>query len=139
TFAALLDEYRTGSATSLAVPQGRDAAIEALRGNDAVRRQFRPEQVPRLVDLYVRQDRIEWEYRPRTKGLRGDVLLLIPTRDPGADARAVHDSWTPFIHGRIEQHLVDSSTEDMLSADSAAVVGRVLSAWLLEGAPRNAK
>ncbi|MFC5833505.1 non-ribosomal peptide synthetase [Nonomuraea insulae] len=100
-----------------------DAVCLALDDSTSLRQQgFTTGQIRRLVDLHLNNPRIEWDYRPSEKSLRGRVHLFAADADDAARPVPVVETWRPYIDGDIIVHRYPGTTDDLLTGD---LVGRV--------------
>ncbi|MFI7453019.1 amino acid adenylation domain-containing protein [Nonomuraea sp. NPDC049714] len=113
-----------------------DAVSSALDGSKSLREQgFTPGQVRRLVDIGLNNPRIEWDYRPPEKALRGPVHLFAADADDAGRPIPIVETWRPYIDGDITVHHYAGTTDDLLAGQLIDRVGSDLDE-VLEGGVR---
>ncbi|MEV0634721.1 amino acid adenylation domain-containing protein [Streptomyces sp. NPDC050619] len=89
------------------------------------------EELLTLVDVTARNRRLIEEFAPRS--YRGDLLFFTAAQDPDAGAYT-YTSWRPYVDGRIDNHDIPCTHDEMTRPDSLTRIGPVLATRLAETA-----
>ncbi|MGZ9928641.1 amino acid adenylation domain-containing protein [Streptomyces sp. NC-S4] len=113
-------------------PVDRAEAVGAIRDSQGLLAGFDEALLGSIVDTNVHCVRLL--SRSRTLRYRGDVLFFTASRStPAAEAPGL--VWPAYLDGRIEEHVLDCSHDDLMSPAVLAQIGPVLARALAPGGP----
>ncbi|MFJ6483569.1 amino acid adenylation domain-containing protein [Streptomyces sp. NPDC091682] len=113
-------------------PVDRAQAVGAIRDSQGLLAGFDEALLGAIVDTNVHCVRLL--SRSRTLRYRGDVLFFTASRStPAAEAPGL--VWPAYLDGRIEEHVLDCSHDDLMSPAVLAQIGPVLARALASAGP----
>ncbi|WUA40401.1 amino acid adenylation domain-containing protein [Streptomyces sp. NBC_00273] len=113
-------------------PVDRAEAVGAIRDSQGLLAGFDEALLGAIVDTNVHCVRLL--SRSRTLRYRGDVLFFTASRSTPAE-EAPGLVWPAHLDGRIEEHVLDCSHDDLMSPAVLAQIGPVLARALASGGP----
>ncbi|WTA23136.1 amino acid adenylation domain-containing protein [Streptomyces sp. NBC_00853] len=113
-------------------PVDRAEAVGAIRDSQGLLAGFDEALLGAIVDTNVHCVRLL--SRSRTLRYRGDVLFFTASRSTPAE-EAPGLVWPAYLDGRIEEHVLDCSHDDLMSPTVLAQIGPVLARALASGGP----
>ncbi|MER6444397.1 amino acid adenylation domain-containing protein [Streptomyces venezuelae] len=113
-------------------PVDRAEAVGAIRDSQGLLAGFDEALLGAIVDTNVHCVRLL--SRSRTLRYRGDVLFFTASRSTPAD-EAPGLVWPAYLDGRIEEHVLDCSHDDLMSPGVLAEIGPVLARALASALP----
>ncbi|MGP3689624.1 amino acid adenylation domain-containing protein [Streptomyces sp. IBSNAI002] len=111
-------------------PVDRAEAIAAIRDSQGLLAGFDEELLGAIVDTNVHCVRLL--SRSRTRRYRGDVLFFTASRSTPAD-QAPGLVWPAYLDGRLREHVLDCSHDELMSPGALAEIGPVLARALAAG------
>ncbi|MER6312374.1 amino acid adenylation domain-containing protein [Streptomyces sp. NPDC001581] len=113
-------------------PVDRAEAVGAIRDSQGLLAGFDEALLGAIVDTNVHCVRLL--SRSRTRRYRGDVLFFTASRSTPAD-EAPGLVWPAYLDGRIEEHVLDCSHDDLMSPGVLAEIGPLLARALRSAPP----
>nr|WP_234349926.1 non-ribosomal peptide synthetase [Streptomyces sp. WM4235] len=104
-------------------PVDRSEAVAAIRDSQGLLAGFDEDLLESIVSTNVHCVRLL--SRSRTRRFRGDVLFFTAARTTPAD-EAPARVWPPYLDGRLVEHVLDCSHDELMSPAVSARVGPVL-------------
>ncbi|MFJ2747734.1 amino acid adenylation domain-containing protein [Streptomyces sp. NPDC087297] len=113
-------------------PVGRAEAVGAIRDSQGLLAGFDEALLGAIVDTNVHCVRLL--SRSRTLRYRGDVLFFTASRStPAQEAPGL--VWPEYLEGRLQEHVLDCSHDDLMSPAVLAEIGPVLARALASAGP----